>query len=52
MAAGAAAHGDGAEGGGVTPSPAIPWRERPLLRIAEVAGLCGDNKAAMESEAK
>jgi hypothetical protein len=30
----------------------IPWRERPLLRIAEVAGLCGDNKAAMESEAK
>lgn len=22
--------------------PPIPWRDRPLLRIAEVAGLCGD----------
>ncbi len=26
----------------MTQRPALPWRERALLRVTEVAGLCGD----------
>lgn len=29
---------------------AIPWRDRPLLRVGEVAGLCGDiDERSLES---